>query len=118
MRNGKRDIRDILHKIHNHKSLAGVDLRNLYLSYMDFSGLDLQNANFEGCRLSHAIMDGSDLSGANVANTNLTDTSFRETNLSGTIFKAAIVVRANFSGAKGLSAETTRYLKSKGAIGL
>lgn len=48
MRNGKRDIRNILNKIYRHESLAGVDLRNLYLSCMDLSKLDLRGANFEG----------------------------------------------------------------------
>ena len=118
MRNGKRDIREILLKIQNHQSLAGVDLRNLYLSYMNLSNLDLREANFEGCKLAHAIMDGTDLSRANLANTYLTNTSFKNTNLTGALFKDAIVGGADFSGAEGLSSHVKEYLRSKGATGL
>ncbi len=71
MSNGKDRIRDILCKIENHESLAFADLRNLYLSCMDFSNLDLRGANFEGCKLTQAIMDGTDLSGANLLRTRI-----------------------------------------------
>lgn len=118
MRNGHRDLKGILQKVYYHESLAGVDLRNLYLSCMDFSGLDLRQANFEGCRLSFGVLDGSDLMNANLTNANLTNTSFKETNLSGAIFDGAIVAGANFAGAKGLSSRIRDYLKSKGAAGL
>jgi uncharacterized protein YjbI with pentapeptide repeats len=37
-------LRHILKKIEKHESLAGVDLRNLYLSGMDLSNLDLENS--------------------------------------------------------------------------
>jgi hypothetical protein len=37
-------LRRILQKIENHESLAGVDLRNLYLSGMDLSNLDIENS--------------------------------------------------------------------------
>ena len=53
MPNG-RDLRHILERIYNHESLVGIDLRNLYLSFSDFSGLELRGAYLEGCSLSHA----------------------------------------------------------------
>jgi len=52
MAGGNGSVRHILQKIEKHESLAGVDLRNLYLSGMDLSNLDLRGANFKGCRLS------------------------------------------------------------------
>lgn len=118
MRSARRYLRDVVNKINNHESLAGVDLRNLYLSYMDFSGLDLRGANFEGCRLSYGNMDGSDLTNATLANADLTNSSFRGANLTGAILKNAIVVGANFEGAKGLSSQTKLYLRSKGGRSL
>ncbi len=60
-------LRHILQKIEKHESLAGVDLRNLYLSSMDLSNLDLRGANLKGCRLS----SGADFSEAKGLNTEL-----------------------------------------------
>jgi uncharacterized protein YjbI with pentapeptide repeats len=117
MRNGKDPRRDILCKIENHESLAFADLRNVYLSCMDFSNLDLRGANFEGCKLAQAIMDGADLSAANFSSADLTNTSLKNTNLSGALFKDAIVGGADFSVAEGLSSDVKKYLKSKGATG-
>jgi uncharacterized protein YjbI with pentapeptide repeats len=48
MSNG-RDMKRILDRIYNHESLAGIDLRNLYLSSMDFSHLELRRADLTGC---------------------------------------------------------------------
>lgn len=118
MRNGKRDIRHILKKINNHESLAGVDLRNLYLSYIDLSRLDLRGVNFEGCRLSCGRMDRSDLTNANLADAILIKTSFKEADLTGTVFRGAVVVGADFSGVRGLDGPLKKYLKLKGAMGL
>ena len=53
MAGGNGYVRHILQKIEKHESLAGVDLRNLYLSGMDLSDLDLRRANLKGCRLNY-----------------------------------------------------------------
>ena len=45
MAGGNGYVRQILQKIEKHESLAGVDLRNLYLSGMDLSNLDLRGVN-------------------------------------------------------------------------
>lgn len=118
MGNEGKYLRDVLNRIYNHESLAGVDLRNLYLSYMDLSRFDLQRANFEGCRLSCVIMDFSNLTDANFTDANLTNASFKKANLTGAILKGTIVVGADFKGVKGLPSEAKRYLRSKGARGL
>ena len=59
---GKYAVKNVLDKIAKRQSLAGADLRNLYLTCMDFSDMDLRLANFDGCHLSFAIMNGSNLS--------------------------------------------------------
>ena len=61
-----RDLKYVLRKVYNHESLVGIDLRNLYLSFVDFSSLELRRADLEGCCLSHALLDGSDLTDANL----------------------------------------------------
>ena len=54
MPNG-RNLKPILEKVYNHESLVGIDLRNLYLSFMNFTGLELRRTDLEGCCLSHAL---------------------------------------------------------------
>jgi hypothetical protein len=44
MSNG-RDLKHILERINNHESLVGIDLRNLYLSFMNFTGLELRRTD-------------------------------------------------------------------------
>ena len=75
MANG-RDLKLILKKVYNHESLVGVDLRNLYLSFINFSGLELRAANLEGCCLSHALLEDCDLTGVNLSNAKLDHASF------------------------------------------
>ncbi|MGE5218915.1 MAG: pentapeptide repeat-containing protein [Chloroflexota bacterium] len=113
-----RSLRLILNKIDRRESLFRSDLRNLYITCMNFTGMDLRETNFEGARLNHGTFDSSDLSNANLANTDLTNVSLQHANLTGTILRNAIVSGANFTGVKGLSAEVVNSLKSKGAKGL
>ncbi|MGH7810739.1 MAG: pentapeptide repeat-containing protein [Candidatus Binatia bacterium] len=80
--------------------------------------MDLRETKFEGARLTHGILHCSDLTNANLANTDLSNASLKQANLTGTVFRNAIVNGANFTGVKGLTAEVTNYLKSKGATGL
>jgi hypothetical protein len=115
-KNGR--LRHILQKIEKRESLAGVDLRNLYLSSMDLSNLDLKRANLKGCRLSYGTLAASDLENADLTDTILLNTSFNQANLLGTVFRGAVVAGADFSEAKGLDREVISYLKSKGATGL
>jgi uncharacterized protein YjbI with pentapeptide repeats len=118
MAGGNGHVRQILQKIEKRESLAGVDLRNLYLSGMDLSNLDLRGANLKGCRLSHGKLAASDLTNADLTDTMLIDASFKKANLAGTVFRGAIVAGADFSEAKGLNRELIRFLKAKGATGL
>jgi uncharacterized protein YjbI with pentapeptide repeats len=69
MSNG-RGLKQIIQRIYKHQSLAGTDLRNLYLSFMDFSGLELRRADLTGCCLNHALLDDCDLTDANLTNPN------------------------------------------------
>jgi hypothetical protein len=117
MLNGK-DLRHILKKVYNHESLAGIDLRNLYLSFMNFSGLDLRRADLEGCCLSHSNLDDCDLTDANLTNAKLNHASLKRAKMMGAILTDAMADGASFEGARGLTHSTIDYLKSKGAKGL
>jgi uncharacterized protein YjbI with pentapeptide repeats len=114
----KRPLKDILQRVYQRESLAGVDLRNLYFSGMDFSGLDLRAANLKGCHLNNATMVGSDLTDTDLTDASLVHACFRGANLIGAKFVGAVVAGADFARAKGLSLETKAYLKLKGAKGL
>jgi len=85
-----KDLRHILKKVYNHESLAGIDLRNLYLSFMNFSGLDLRRADLEGCCLSHSILDDCDLTDANLTNAKLNHASLKRAKMMGTILTDAM----------------------------
>jgi uncharacterized protein YjbI with pentapeptide repeats len=117
MANG-RDLKHILRRLHNRESLVGIDLRNLYLSFMDFSSLELRRSDLEGCCLSHAHLDDSDLTDANLTNAKLSHASFNRAKLAGAILADVIVDGASFEGATGLTPSAIEYLKSKGATGL
>ena len=113
-----KDLRHILKRVYNHESLAGIDLRNLYLSFMNFSGLDLRRADLEGCCLSHSILDDCDLTDANLTNAKLNHASLKRAKMMGTILTDAMADGASFEEASGLTPSTIDYLKSKGAKGL
>ena len=113
-----KDLRHILKRVYNHESLAGIDLRNLYLSFMNFSGLHLRRADLEGCCLSHSILDNCDLTDANLTNAKLNHASLKRAKMMGTILTDAMADGASFEGASGLTPSTIDYLKSKGAKGL
>src|SRR5437870_12786167 len=91
-----RHLKYVLRKVYNHESLVGIDLRNLYLSFVDFSSLELRRADLDGCCLSHALLDGSDLTDANLTNAKLSQASRNRTKLAGTILKGAIGDGASF----------------------
>jgi len=113
-----RRPKGIFESIRDLKSLAVVDLRHLYLSFIDLSKIDLRGTNFEGCHLNHGVFDGSDLTNANFRNSDLRHSSFRRANLSGTILEKVVVANSSFDDATGLSEETKEYLKTRGAKGL
>ncbi len=117
MPNG-RDLKHILEKVYNHESLVGIDLRNLYLSFMNFTGLELRRTDLEGCCLSHGLMDDCDLTDANLTNAKLSHASLTRAKLAGAILTNVVADGASFEGATGLTPPTIEYLKSKGANGL
>lgn len=117
MPNG-RDLKHILEKVYNHESLVGIDLRNLYLSFMNFTGLELRRTDLEGCCLSHALMDDCDLTDANLTNAKLSHASLTRAKLAGAILTNVVADGASFEGATGLTPPTIEYLKAKGANGL
>lgn len=112
-----KELKRILKKVYNHESLAGIDLRNHYLSFMDFSGLELRRADLEGCCLNHALLDDCDLTDANLANANLNHARLHRAKLAGADLTDVVANGASFKGATGLTASTVAYLKAKGAKG-
>jgi len=117
MANG-RDLKLILKKVYNHESLVGVDLRNIYLYFINFSGLELRAANLEGCCLSHALLEDCDLTGANLSNAKLDHANFNRARMTGATVTDAIAAGASFKGVTRLTPATKDYLKAKGAKGL
>ena len=79
----ERDLKHILERIYNHESLVGIDLRNLYLSFMNFTGLELRRTDLEGCCLSHALMDDCDLTDANLTNAKLSHAKSHQSEIGG-----------------------------------
>lgn len=82
-----------------HKDLRGVTVTDNLRSYLYLS--NLAGSNLTGASLSHA----------NLYEANLTNATLTNTNLNGTH-----LYKANFSGAKGLSAEQKAYTRSQRAI--
>jgi len=113
-----RDLKRILEKVYHRQSLAGQDLRNLYMSFVNLTGLELCRTDLEGCCLNHALMDDCDLTNANLTNARLSHASLRRVKLGGAVLTNIVADGASFEGATGLTASTIEYLKSKGARGL
>ena len=83
MMSNLRDMKNIVGRIYRHESLAGIDLRNLYFSSMDFSRVELRRADLTGCCLNHALLDGCDLRDANLTGAKLSHASLNGAKLSG-----------------------------------
>lgn len=98
--------------------LAGLDLRNLYLSFVNLTGLELRRTDLEGCCLSHALIDDCDLTDANLTNARLSHASLRRVKVCGAVLTAVLADGASFEGATGLTPSAIEFLKSKGARGL
>jgi uncharacterized protein YjbI with pentapeptide repeats len=108
-------MKRILERIYRHESLAGIDLRNLYFSSMNFSRLELRRADLTGCCLNHALLDGCDLTDANLTGAKLRSASLNGAKLSGAILVDVLADGASFKDATGLEPSTKEYLKAKGA---
>lgn len=113
--------------------------RGAKIPYIDMPNKDLRGAIVAdnlGRMLAESNLAGSNLTGANLSNAilfeaNLTDTTFTHANLSNAYLNYATltnatfinanlskasVYKANFSGAKGLTADQKAYVRSQGAL--
>jgi len=117
-RTHKRPTRQkgLLERIRERESLAGADLRRLWLSYWDLSKLDLCGAYLRGTYLVGSDLSGCDLRGANLEAANLSNACLRGAILEKANLLDAIVDSADFRGASGLSTGTLQALRSRGAI--
>lgn len=102
-------------KIRDHDSLAGQDMRFLWLTGWDLSRRDLQFANLRGARLSGADLSDANLHGAVLEAADLTGACLRGAILEDTNLRDALVVGADFRKTKGLTKTTLRILHDRGA---
>ncbi len=96
------------------QSLAGLDLSDLALDDVDFSGLDMQGAiletaslmraNFTGTNLAEAILAGANLRDAKLVGANLTEADLTGATLLKADLSRAIATGADFTGARLRSA--------------
>lgn len=128
------------------QDLSDHDLSNQNLSYFNLTGTKLNGSNLRftklnaakmqdaqlyganlteaklcGAQLSDAKLTGADLTGANLTEADLTGADLRQVNLrnanlSGTNLSGANVQSAQFTGSTGLTEDTIRDLKKRGAI--
>ena len=83
-------------KIRDHDSLAGLDMRFLWLNHWNLSGRDLRRANLRGARLNGANLSASDLRDAVLEAADLSGACLRGTLLKGADLRSAVVTDADF----------------------
>jgi uncharacterized protein YjbI with pentapeptide repeats len=76
-------------------SLAGADLRELFLEGVDLSGLDLAGANLSGAQLQNASLERATLAGATLERANLLRAELSNADLTGAKLRGAILEEAN-----------------------
>ncbi|MGR3295117.1 MAG: pentapeptide repeat-containing protein, partial [Candidatus Bathyanammoxibius sp.] len=96
--------------------LSGADLVVADLRSVNLSGASLKDAWMSNAWLTGANLRDADLSGANLEGADLGGADLRGANLTGTILTVVSVKGADFTGAKGLTAEQVSELKKAGAI--
>ncbi len=97
----------------NKMNLAGINLSELDLSFVEFSRCDLGGANFEGSDLSMSVFNSVDLENANFKYTNLEQTDFAfKTNLKNADFEGANLKYAQFFACnlEGANFKNTKHL--------
>ncbi|BBO67185.1 hypothetical protein DSCA_11150 [Desulfosarcina alkanivorans] len=80
-------------------NIAGLNLEDLDLSGLDFSGGMLQEAVMTRANLSGAVFDGADLTGAVMADVDLSGASFKKANLTDADFSMANCTGIDMTGA-------------------
>jgi Uncharacterized low-complexity proteins len=101
-------------------NLSRADLRNFNLSGTVLSGTDLSHAKLNGAKLHDAQICGANLTDANLCGAQLPDADLSgadlcRANLSGANLSRVNVRGAKFGGSLGLTEDTKRDLKSRGA---
>ncbi|QDL14559.1 pentapeptide repeat-containing protein [Brasilonema octagenarum UFV-E1] len=97
-------------------NLSRANLSDANLSRANLSRADLSDANLIGANLNLADLNLADLSDANLSGANLSDADLSDADLSGADLSGAIVMNALFGRSKGLTEDTKRDLKQRGAI--
>lgn len=100
----------------SHAKLNGATLSDSQLCGANFSQAMLCGTHFFNAKLNGAKFSQANLTGANLAGANLRCTDFRKADLSEANLSNAKVQGAQFQNCKGISDETKRDLKNRGAI--
>lgn len=106
----------LLDRIRDRDSLAGADLRFLWLVHWDLCGRDLRAANLRGTQLTGSDLSSCDLRDAVLEAANLSGACLRHARLDNANLKGALVSGADFRGATGLTRATLGALHARGAI--
>jgi uncharacterized protein YjbI with pentapeptide repeats len=106
----------LLDRIRDRDSLAGADLRFLWLVHWDLSGRDLRAANLRGTQLTGSDLSSCDLRGAVLEAANLSGACLREAQLENANLRGALVHGADFRGVTGLTKATLGTLHTRGAL--
>lgn len=117
---------DLSYRDFNGSNMVCCKLDGSNLSFAELNGARLQEAQFYGANLSNAKLCGAQLSdaklnGANLTNVDLTNADLRRADLSNaklihTNLDGANVKGAQFEGSIGLTDDTKRDLKNRGAL--
>lgn len=99
----------------------GCDHKNKNLSNFILEGTKINGSDLSGCILNGAKLQNAKLSGTNLTNASLRGADLRHadlqyTRLNNTDFSGSDVQNALFKGNTGLTEETKRQLKARGAI--
>jgi uncharacterized protein YjbI with pentapeptide repeats len=108
--------KSLLDRIRNRESLAGADLRFLWLVHWDLSARDLRAANLRGTQLTGSDLSRCDLRDAVLEAANLSGACLRHAQLDNAHLKGALVHGADFRGATGLTNAALGALQARGAI--
>lgn len=105
----------------SYQNWNGCDRKNQNLAHYLLIGTEINGSDLSGCFLNGARLQNAKLSGTNLTNASLRGADLRHadlqyTRLSNTDFSGSDVQNALFKGSIGLTQETKRELKARGAI--
>lgn len=107
---------DLSHQNLNGQNLSNQNLSGYKLIRTQINGGNLKDSILDGANLESAQLSGADLTNASLRGANLHNANLEYTQLDGVDFNGADVRGTRLKGSTGLSEETKKILKAKGAI--